>query len=435
MADENEKDWVLPASLPLDELKGKDLEECVYWLLDAMGAKDLEWRKGGSGGGAADGGRDLEAHFFIPSADGELERQKWWIECKGREGTVPPEEVKTAVNNAAAIDALDHLVIVTNTQFSNPTRDWVKAWQKKNSTPKIKLWDKDQLERFLSQHPSVVLRLFARALSLKGRLRAMTSRLWNKAEWVPTSTLRELWAGSDQLELNAMDIFAAIVNEFGHGDINERPWAAILDNDDLLNVLYGGLINIGYLVARASDGGVEQRPFIRAYAYLLLASLDRMPPEHVARHVIAAIRREGDLDLPEPVQEMLLGPVVDQLLAEMQDVCSADCERMMLLDRSTLLEKNDEVKHYWMRLERDGKAATTDGDRKVLRIERMDAPCAVGFPVNKEVHCPLFSFEPKLSNTTELLSIIKRVAAFRKSEAAAQRKRTALRSQAKSRSQ
>jgi hypothetical protein len=31
------------------DLKRQDLEECVFWLMDAMGAKDLEWRLGGKG--------------------------------------------------------------------------------------------------------------------------------------------------------------------------------------------------------------------------------------------------------------------------------------------------------------------------------------------------------------------------------------------------
>src|ERR1700722_12879744 len=123
MLDEGKKEWVLPASIPFDGMRGRDLEECVYWLLDAMGAKDLEWRTGGMGDGAPDGGRDLEARFYTPAADGEPEAQKWWIECKGRKGTVEPAEIKTAVNNALAIVNLDYLVIATNTQFSNPTRD------------------------------------------------------------------------------------------------------------------------------------------------------------------------------------------------------------------------------------------------------------------------------------------------------------------------
>lgn len=107
--------------------------------MDAMGAKDLEWRLGGTGGGAGDSGRHLEAQFYAPGADGELESQKWWIECKGRKGTVEPDEVKSAVNNALAKEGLDYPVVATNTQFSNPTRDWVKEWQRKHPRPKVKL--------------------------------------------------------------------------------------------------------------------------------------------------------------------------------------------------------------------------------------------------------------------------------------------------------
>src|SRR5215471_12532835 len=87
------QEWVLPAAIPFAELKSRDLEECVYWLLDSMGAKDLEWRTGGTGAGAADGGRDLEARFYTPTADGEIDAQKWWIESKGRGGTLESEEV------------------------------------------------------------------------------------------------------------------------------------------------------------------------------------------------------------------------------------------------------------------------------------------------------------------------------------------------------
>jgi hypothetical protein len=33
---------VIPSNIPWDNLKAKDLEECLYWLLDEMGAEDLE---------------------------------------------------------------------------------------------------------------------------------------------------------------------------------------------------------------------------------------------------------------------------------------------------------------------------------------------------------------------------------------------------------
>src|ERR1700731_1558686 len=226
MTDETSKEWVLPASIPFADLKGKDLEECIYWLFDAMGAKDLEWRTGGRGSGAADGGRDLEAHFYTPGADTEIESQSWWIECKGRTGTVEADEVRSAVINAQAKAGLDYLVVATNSQFSNPTRDWVKEWQATHPRPKVKLWDHAQLERLLSRHPEVVLRLFSQALSLQGRFQAMESRFWNRLEFVTPKTLGDLWKEREEIEFTAMGLFAAIVNEFANGSITYRPWGA-----------------------------------------------------------------------------------------------------------------------------------------------------------------------------------------------------------------
>jgi hypothetical protein len=76
MPESTDHDRVLPEYIPFANLKGKDLEECVYWLLDAMGGQGLEWRIGGSGGGAVDRGHDLEAHFFEADDEAELRKQR-----------------------------------------------------------------------------------------------------------------------------------------------------------------------------------------------------------------------------------------------------------------------------------------------------------------------------------------------------------------------
>ncbi len=62
----------IPTEIPWQDLKGKDLEELLYWLFDAMGAKELEWRIGGSGSGTSDQGRDLELSFYVSTPDGDL---------------------------------------------------------------------------------------------------------------------------------------------------------------------------------------------------------------------------------------------------------------------------------------------------------------------------------------------------------------------------
>jgi Restriction endonuclease len=386
--------------------------------MDSMGAKDLEWRTGGSGGGAADGGRDLEAVFYTPTADAEIEAQKWWIECKGRTATVEPDEVKSAVTNASAIEGLDYVVIATNTQFSNPTRDWVKAWQAKNPRPKIKLWDRAQLERYLSRHPEVVLRLFSEALSVEGRLKAMASRFWNKLEFVTPKMLADIWKARNELEFQSGELFALVANEFGSGNITRRPWGAILNPPLLLIVLSDNMFNVPYLMTRCSKAGVGYGVICRTFAYLILAAIEVSSAEPLTDLILYCLNRGEDL-FPEDIQETLLMPIMNQLLSEIQDVCSSDCRRISFSDRNTLVAGKDEVDEYWLRLEAAGVEET--GERKLLRIEQFDEPCVVGFPADKDNHCPLFETEPTLANTGDLLAIIKRVANFRKTQAAAKR--------------
>jgi hypothetical protein len=77
--------------------------------------------------------------------DGELDRQRWWVECKGRTETVERGAVQQAALDASARVDVDILVIATNSRFSNPTRDWVAERARSYPRPIIKLWDRDNL--------------------------------------------------------------------------------------------------------------------------------------------------------------------------------------------------------------------------------------------------------------------------------------------------
>lgn len=103
-ASESQSD-VSPTStrVPWRTVTGVQLEELLYGLLDAMGASSLVWRAGSATGvTASDGGRDLEAVFDRPSPDGELDRQRWWVECKGRSRTVERLAVQEAEYRCSA---------------------------------------------------------------------------------------------------------------------------------------------------------------------------------------------------------------------------------------------------------------------------------------------------------------------------------------------
>lgn len=401
-------DWVLPASIPFADLKGLDLEACVYWLFDALGAKDLEWRTGGSGGGAADGGRDLEAHFYTPSIDDELEPQVWWIECKGRSGTVEKAQIQEAANNALAKDNLDYLVIATNTQFSNPTRDWVKEWQAKHKRPKVKLWDSEHLERMLSKHPTVVLRLFSDGLSTQGRVQAMEARFWNRLEYSSPSFLKDIWKERKELEFSPMSMFAAIVSEFSNGEISKRSWGTALDTDSLVEALYLALLNVSYLFIRSSKSGSDQTPIIRGVSYLIMCALRKLESQEVVDLVRASLFRGKEEAMPDEVQEFLLMPIVNQLLLELQDVCSDDCVRMSAFRTTCLTQSNDEINTYWQRFDATECDVDEESENQ-LSLEQHNAPCKVGFTVNKNNGCPLFGIEAATKNLSEAFTIAKRV--------------------------
>jgi hypothetical protein len=152
---------------------------------------------------------------------------------------------------------------------------------------------------------------------------------------------------------------------------------------------------------------------------LRLAVRDRFTASAVTDILTRYLLPERKEPLPDNIQEFLLMPIMDQLQSEMQDVCSADCRRMMSLGRRRLVEGGDEVDDYWIRLESEG---IDEPEKKhLLRIESDTEPCKVGFDVGPDKRCPLFAMEPKASNTGELLAIIERVVTFRKAQARSDR--------------
>jgi hypothetical protein len=409
-------DWILPAEIPFADLKAKDLEECVYWLLDAMGARDLEWRVGGEGGGAADGGRDLEATFYVPSPDGDLEPQRWWVECKGRQGTVEADQVKSAVNNATALKDLAYLVVATNTGFSNPTRDWVKQWQANHPRPRIKLWDRAYLERLLSRHPEVVLRLFSEALSPAGVLKTVSQRFWDRLEYSPVRALNTLWQERESLDIELLDRAALVANEMAHGNIKQRPWAASASAEELVYTIHAVLQNAPYLFFKAAKIGVDQEPLMATLAHLILAAVQIADIEALTDLIIESLSKRGEVAMSDEVSDIFLKPIFSRLAGELQDVCSSDCDRVMRSEASTLIGPDDPVETYWRALDPAGTPADAE-PRRLLRIESHNEPCKVGFALDRDHSCPLFEMEPCAGNAREFLKVVERVSAFRFAEA------------------
>ena len=200
---------------------------------------------------------------------------------KGPDWHCRGDQVKAAVNNALGQGELAYLVVVTNTTFSNPTRDWVRNWQLTHPRPRVRLWDRETLERLLSRHPDVVLRLFSEALSPAGLLKAMQERFWNKLEYTPVRALMSFWTARDTMDIGALDRFALIANELAHGSIADRPWAVQAQPDAMLQTLHIGLVNAVPAAARHQVGSI--RPDLRGLSHLILVALQESRP--IARRV------------------------------------------------------------------------------------------------------------------------------------------------------
>ena len=408
MTESEESGWLLPTQVPFAELKGRALEECLFWLLDGMGAREIEWRVGGSGSGAADGGRDIEARFLMPNADGEVVSRRWWIECKGRSATLEKDAVMAACNNVVADSSVDYLVVATNTTFSNPTRDWVKQWQERFPVPKVLLWDRASLERMLAHQPATVLRLFEGGLSSAGYLEAIRERFWNLLEYSSIERIKRIWSERDALEIGPMERFALIANEFAHGRIDERPWAAACDPTATLEVYQVGIFNLLYLYARMVKTAVDEGPIVRTLAYLTLATLRDFPSEQISKLLRSALANDDEEPLPEKALEFLLMPILDSLHGDLQLVCSSDCERFSRDDSRKHWAERDSLQSYWSRFSKRGTPQLKSKDN-YHRLEFTTAPCRIGFALGSEASCPLYQVQAALENLDGFLDVIAQV--------------------------
>jgi hypothetical protein len=370
---------VLPSDIPWRSLKGVDLEECLYWLLADMDAKELDWRKGGLGGGAADQGRDIEAVFARPTPDGEVEIQRWWVEAKGRSGTVEASVVHDAVNRVASRADIDVVIIATNTQFSNPTRDWVREWQKTHPRPFVRLWERETLEKLVIAHPSVVVRLFEDALSLQAKADVAGMRFWSHLH-IPTKKERQqFWQSRNDLCLSDSTLLAVIVGDARDSDLEYHSWLALVQDKQLQRLLELVVGKTSYLLAKSED--VNQCAIESASAYVLMVALLRF-------NVVDILPLfENVTQCNTPVQ------LVRRTRYELEEQCRSDCRRF---ETSGCYKSRFRIgipKSFWARF-----GPATDEERPKAKhvvtsgmaiLEKSTVPCQFGFHVDAEHNCPL----------------------------------------------
>ena len=379
------KPLVLPTEIPWTEMRGEVLEQFVYWLLDEMGAKDLEWRKGGKRATSADGGRDLEATFYMATPDGEMRKEKWWIQLKGRSNTVEAAAVKEFIVTAEAFSDLGVLVVATNTQFSNPTRDWVKDWQKKRSSPLVRLWDKDSLERLALQHPSTVARNYPKALSPQGNLQALTTRFWNQFHFPNDSLLEELWNTCNSLELSSEAVISLVAGETNANSYGNRPWLTKIDNESLFEVIALLVSNFLYLVMRMKQLGVQEEVVMKTTSLIISSGLARLSITEMSEIVLAPFSLRDVSNVPGEISNTVISWLLNSVKQSLQPSCVSDCTRI----------SSDPAENEGFDLLKSLKglpAIQTRQSRQVI-IEGLHDPCRAGLALSEQRRCPLFGGE------------------------------------------
>jgi hypothetical protein len=396
-------DVVTDDLIPWDLLRGKVLEELLYELLNELGANELIWRSGGIGAGAPDGGRDLEAIFHRATPDGEVESEKWWIEAKGRSKTVEADAVKSTVLNASGPKDLDLILIATNSQFSNPTRDWIQSWVNEHPRPKVKLWDCKDLLRLIRKHPVVAARIVPDILPDRERIRMLADQFLEVGKPPSEKDLQYFWEIRDIVS-DPTQISCLVYGELLYGDLVSRPWGILISEENHLGIIIEALGCLPFALLRTKMLSNER--LAATAVYLVQCALRFGDPKEVAAILDNPLKFVDGIpksmeDDPSVYREAAVDPIWQRCKIELLDACSQDCPRIN--GDTQILRPSEAGAHFWRRFNLNIKTPNADG---ALLVFDLKMPCAVGLELGERT-CPLEE-EPKFSSQEieELKAII-----------------------------
>jgi hypothetical protein len=135
-------------SFSLNHVSETEFEEFCYDLLGELGFVNLQWRKGtGLESSPSDHGRDIQCQIERTDIDGHKYLERWFVECKHHVRGVPPSQIQGALAWATA-ECPATLLIIASNFLSNPTKDFLENYERKNSPRfKVKVWERPDLEK------------------------------------------------------------------------------------------------------------------------------------------------------------------------------------------------------------------------------------------------------------------------------------------------
>jgi len=215
----------------MSELEPREFEHLVYDLLVRKGLLNPSWRTPG-----ADRGRDIEGDHPRSDLSGQMNLERWYIECKRYSNAIDWPTVRDKLAYAENHQA-DYLLLCTTSTLSPQCKDEVATRARRRQRPSIRAWEGPDLERLLA-HDDLLIRKYSLASAARAGPSRTEELLWLVSKAVQTSHGGRVLAGESDLPLE----FAAAVSELASSVAthpNERsgrsfqverdgyPWCAI----------------------------------------------------------------------------------------------------------------------------------------------------------------------------------------------------------------
>ncbi|HCG5918245.1 restriction endonuclease [Vibrio parahaemolyticus] len=367
-------------NLDFSQITPEDFENLVFHLLDEMGFSNLNWRKGGEGNSATDGGRDLEATYWSVRPAESLE-EKYWFEVKHRSKQLEKIQVQKTVLNASGNNRKDNVVIITNKTISNPTKDWLSDFQLDHKTPRVMIWQGHDLELFLRKNPRTLAKFLPSSLAFSGRCKVIRSKFQNLMLLPSIGEVEELWRHRKTLKDEETHmLMIAVVAEVAYGDVCKRRWGIELDRITLFSITVSLIANLFPFIVACSKNNKEQSILIDAASYLLQCLLMREGVEICLSAALTPEEYFEDLDvLPEEFQMKRCLPIINTILHDLSVQCSSrDCSKV------SYLRLTDENNDYFERFLKPSPEQKNEEDNLILNSTIFD--CKLGL-VEKESYC------------------------------------------------
>lgn len=138
--------------LPFDGLSSTEFERFCLRLLEGLGFKNTEWRKGAVGDySPADGGYDLEMMLTRHDPDGWEYQETWFVECKQRKKALSFNEISSLLSLGEEADVL---LLMLDGHISRQAREKLGQWQNRHPQTRLRIWERHNLEDLCTQEKS-----------------------------------------------------------------------------------------------------------------------------------------------------------------------------------------------------------------------------------------------------------------------------------------